>query len=85
MPNYTKVKRAPPRPTKRSIQLGELKTSIALEDAFWDALREIAIERELSVRSLVAAIRADSWQPNLSSAIRVFVLRHYVYQCKPQV
>jgi predicted DNA-binding ribbon-helix-helix protein len=82
VPQYSNVKRAPPGPTKRSIKLGELRTSVAIEDAFWDALREIARDREVSVPNLIASIKNNPRQPNLSSAIRVFVLRHYIDQCR---
>ena len=61
---------------KRSITVAGHRTSITLESAFWDSLREIANERGQSVNVLIAEI--DRQQPeNLSSAIRVFVLGHY--------
>jgi predicted DNA-binding ribbon-helix-helix protein len=47
--------------------------------AFWDALTAIAQQRKTTVASLIAEIddarAADPAGPNLSSAIRVFVLR----------
>jgi predicted DNA-binding ribbon-helix-helix protein len=82
VPNSIHVRRLPRRPTKRSIKLGQLQTSATLEDAFWDGLREIAIEHGISVPNLVASIKAGRQHANLSSAIRVFVLRHYINQCK---
>lgn len=59
---------------KRSIVIAGHRTSISLEDAFWRALREIAVTRALSVASLVAEIDSQRGGANLSSAIRVFVL-----------
>jgi len=53
------------------------KTSISLEPQFWAALKEIATERGTSVAALVTNVNADRGNANLSSAIRVFVLRHY--------
>lgn len=60
---------------KRSVTLAGHQTSISLEAAFWDALRAIAAEHGLSVNALVERID-EGRTGNLSSAIRVFVLRH---------
>jgi predicted DNA-binding ribbon-helix-helix protein len=59
---------------KRSIVLAGHKTSVSLEDAFWEGLKEIAGERHMSCSDLVAAIDSDRRHGNLSSAIRLFVL-----------
>ena len=61
---------------KRSVSLAGHKTSISLEDAFWNYLREIADSRGVSVSVLVSEIQAQDRQTNLSSAIRLFVLEH---------
>ncbi len=58
---------------KRSVTIAGHRTSVSLEAPFWDALKEIADERGLSLNALIAEVdgtRAD----NLSSALRVFVL-----------
>ncbi|MGA0530719.1 ribbon-helix-helix domain-containing protein [Hansschlegelia sp. KR7-227] len=62
---------------KRSIVVSGHKTSVSLEDAFWHALKDIAREREQSLRSLVAEIDGGRRGGNLSSAVRLFVLDHY--------
>lgn len=66
----------PPGPAairKRSVTLAGHATSVSLEDAFWQALGEIAAERGLSLNALVAEI--DGMRAgNLSSACRVYVL-----------
>lgn len=62
---------------KRSIVVAGHKTSVALEDAFWNALKEIAIWRDQTLPQLVASIDADRQHDNLSSAIRLFVLGFY--------
>lgn len=62
---------------KRSIVIAGHKTSVSLEDAFWDALKEIASGRRLTLSDLVATIDSSRSQGNLSSAIRLFVLDHY--------
>ena len=62
---------------RRSIRIGHGKTDVALEDQFWNGLKEIANERGLTVAVLVGKIKADLGKGNLSSACRLFVLRHY--------
>jgi predicted DNA-binding ribbon-helix-helix protein len=62
---------------KRSIVLAGHKTSISLEDAFWEGLKDIAKARRLTIRDLVGGIDTQREQGNLSSAIRLFVLGHY--------
>ena len=63
---------------KRSIAVAGHKTSVTLEDAFWEGLKEIADERQLTLSDLVGEIDADRQDnTNLSSAIRLFVLGRY--------
>ncbi|MGH6665765.1 MAG: ribbon-helix-helix domain-containing protein [Pseudolabrys sp.] len=62
---------------KRSIVIAGHKTSVSLEDAFWQCLKEIAGSRDLTLSDLVASIDTDRHQGNLSSAIRLFVLDYY--------
>jgi predicted DNA-binding ribbon-helix-helix protein len=62
---------------KRSIVIAGHKTSISLEDAFWKALKDIAIARHATLSDLVASIDQERQHGNLSSAIRLFVLDHY--------
>jgi predicted DNA-binding ribbon-helix-helix protein len=70
------------RSTKRSITIADHRTSVSLENEFWDSLREIAVERGMSLAALVAAIDADRQHANLSSAIRIFVLQFYRHQLR---
>ncbi|MBC7950600.1 MAG: ribbon-helix-helix domain-containing protein [Rhodospirillaceae bacterium] len=58
---------------KRSIVIAGHATSVSLEPEFWDALKEIAEKRAVSLNQLVAEIDQGR-AGNLSSAIRVFVL-----------
>jgi len=62
---------------KRSIVIAGHKTSVSLEDAFWQGLKQIAVDRELTLSDLVASIDTERRQGNLSSAIRLFVLDFY--------
>ena len=64
--------------SKRSLTVAGHRTSISLEDAFWQALTEIAATRQSSVAGLVAEIdRTRPDDANLSSAIRLYVLDWY--------
>ena len=59
---------------KRSVVVSGHRTSVSLEQIFWDQLRALAAQRRVSVNEMVTHIdqqRAGS----LSSAIRVFVLQ----------
>jgi predicted DNA-binding ribbon-helix-helix protein len=62
---------------KRSIVFNGKKTSLSLEDEFWNALKEIAAERHVKLSDLVTAIDGRREHANLSSAIRLFVLDYY--------
>jgi predicted DNA-binding ribbon-helix-helix protein len=62
---------------KRSIIVAGHKTSISLEDAFWDAVREIAVAKGITISSLVASIASGRQHYNLSSCVRLFVLEYY--------
>jgi predicted DNA-binding ribbon-helix-helix protein len=64
--------------TKRSVVIAGHKTSVSLEDAFWNGLKEIARSRETTLSDLVAAIDVGRQHGNLSSCLRLFVLDHYI-------
>ena len=58
---------------KRSVVIGGHKTSVSLEDAFWDDLKEIAYGQRRSRSKIIAEIDKERQHNNLSSAIRLFV------------
>ena len=58
---------------KRSVRIAGHRTSVSMEDAFWDELSAIAKARGLSINALIANID-ESRGGNLSSAVRVFIL-----------
>jgi predicted DNA-binding ribbon-helix-helix protein len=60
---------------KRSVMVAGHRTSVSLEAPFWAALKTIAEARATSVQALVGAVDAGRGDANLSSALRVFVLR----------
>lgn len=64
---------------KRSVSIAGHRTSVSLEQAFWDALKDIAAAEGRSVAKIIAGIDAGTIMPdcqkaNLSSALRVYVL-----------
>lgn len=67
------------RVLKRSIVVGRHKTSVSLEDVFWQELRNIAADSGMHLSQLVARIDAERQHGNLSSAIRLFVFEQ---RCK---
>ena len=62
------------RIVKRSVAIAGHRTSVSLEQPFWDELQAIARKRGVSAQALIAEIDAGRAGQNLSSAIRVFVL-----------
>jgi len=62
---------------KRSIVIGGHKTSVSLEEAFWNGMKEISGARGKTLSELVSEIAGSRQQGNLSSAIRLFVLDHF--------
>ena len=64
---------------KRSVIIDGQKTSVSLEDPFWTNLKKIAHAQKMTLSALVAEIDGTREQGNLSSAIRLFVLRHAHY------
>jgi predicted DNA-binding ribbon-helix-helix protein len=69
---------------KRSVYIGGRKTSISLEEPFWNGVKEIARARGMTLSGLVEMIAAGRNHDNLSSAIRLFVLDAYLDQIAPQ-
>jgi predicted DNA-binding ribbon-helix-helix protein len=62
---------------KHSIRLAGNKTSISLENRFWNCLREIARGENIPVDTLIERIDTDRSGHNLSSAVRLFVLEYF--------
>ncbi|QDO97894.1 ribbon-helix-helix domain-containing protein [Ferrovibrio terrae] len=58
---------------KRSVVVGGHRTSISLEQAFWEALQQMAAAEGKTINQMVSDIDAAR-SGNLSSAIRVWIL-----------
>lgn len=65
------------RPRKRSFSIRGHRTSVSLEEPFWQSLRDIAGERGVSLAVLVGDIDEHRTDSGLSTAVRLFVLDHY--------
>jgi predicted DNA-binding ribbon-helix-helix protein len=61
---------------KRSVIIRGHKTSISLEEPFWNQVRAIADAQGVTLSGLLRRIDDNRVDANLSSAIRVFVLQH---------
>ena len=65
---------------KRSIKIAGHKTSVSLEEPFWDALKAVAAAEGLSLSALIERVdraRSEDGAPaNLSSALRLRVLQY---------
>jgi predicted DNA-binding ribbon-helix-helix protein len=59
---------------RRSVTIAGHRTSVSLEDPFWDQLKKLASERNVSIANVVAEVDKGRTS-NLSSALRVFVLQ----------
>ncbi|WP_441228036.1 ribbon-helix-helix domain-containing protein [Tardiphaga sp. 20_F10_N6_6] len=71
--------RKPTKPRKQTFSRPNgTSTSVSLEDAFWDALTEIAREEGISRLALIRRIDRDRVHSNLTSAIRVFVVKYFI-------
>lgn len=60
---------------KHSITIMGHQTSITLEPEFWQELKDIATRENKSVGKIISEIDAPDLNENLSSNIRVFVLK----------
>lgn len=59
---------------KRSVAIDGHKTSVSLEDQFWNDLKEIAYVQRMTLSKMVGQIDKGRQHSNLSSALRLFVL-----------
>ena len=68
--------------SRHTIVISGRKTSVNLEDEFWDGLKEVAVARNMKLHTLVTKIDSKRQHANLSSAVRLFVLDFYQAQIK---
>ncbi|WP_040484927.1 ribbon-helix-helix domain-containing protein [Lutibaculum baratangense] len=60
---------------KRSVTIAGHRTSVSLEDEFWEELQEAARQESVSLAVMITGIDAGRGRRSLSSAIRVFLLK----------
>jgi predicted DNA-binding ribbon-helix-helix protein len=60
---------------KKSITLKKHRTSLSLEIEFWEALNKIALNKQLSIESLISEIDINR-KSSLASSTRVFILKY---------
>jgi predicted DNA-binding ribbon-helix-helix protein len=63
--------------SKRSIVVCGHRTSVTMEDGFYEALLGIAHEQGRSLRKIAAEVRKQGRAKTLSAGLRLFVLSHY--------
>ncbi len=64
-----------PKDLKRSLTIAGHPTSLSLEPEFWAALKNFAERDKKSIAILVSEIDEGRGNRNLSSAIRVWILK----------
>lgn len=60
---------------KYSAEINGNKSSVSLEPEFYEALRKVAANRRLTTQALIGEIAEHNPQSNLSSELRLTVLR----------
>lgn len=61
---------------KHSITIDGHRTSVSLEDEFWESLKHIAVQEQTSIIDLIKRID-ETRTTGLSSALRVYVLKYH--------
>jgi predicted DNA-binding ribbon-helix-helix protein len=73
--------------TKHSISIGERVTDVSMEEEFWNALRDIAADRDVTfsalVKEIVATIDTNTDRRRISSVLRTYVLEQYLPKQRP--
>jgi predicted DNA-binding ribbon-helix-helix protein len=62
---------------KRSVIVRNRRTSISLEDSFWDSLNAIVRMENITIGNFIEKIKTQRQSINLSSSLRVAVLEYY--------
>jgi predicted DNA-binding ribbon-helix-helix protein len=66
-----------------SVSAGDSETGVAMEEEFWNALRDIAADRNMTfpvlINEVVAKLDGAVGKRALASAFRVYVLEYYLH------
>jgi len=68
---------------RRSVVVSGHRTSVSVENEFWDEIAAIAAQRGMSLNALISEIDRDR-DGNLSSAVRLYVLRMLKTKVAPE-
>lgn len=68
---------SPEMAASHNVSIAGHRTTVRLEPVMWDALKSIANEQNRTVDDLISAIEYDRAVSSLTSAIRMYVVRHY--------
>jgi predicted DNA-binding ribbon-helix-helix protein len=71
------------RPLKRSFAIRGHRTSISMEEPFWEALQNAAALENSTLAGLVATIDESRGDAGLSSAVRVWILDYFRKRALP--
>lgn len=63
---------------KYTLRVAGATTSLSVDEEFWDGLKEIASEKQVNVTTLVNEINSARQSPNLSAAVRIFVIEYFI-------
>ena len=61
---------------KHTVKINGHITSVFLETEFWEEFKKICQNKDLSLDQLITQIDREKATPNLSSAIRLYILNH---------
>lgn len=71
---------------KRSVIIANRhQTSISLEDEFYTELQEICKKKNKSINEMITEIDSTRTNPNLSSAIRIYILNELKSQISKNI
>ncbi len=65
------------RTKKYSLTLAGHRTSVSMEEPFWEALKDISKHKNQSITAIVSLIDRNREDLPLSSAIRIYVLEYF--------
>ena len=62
---------------KKSITINKHRTSISLEIEFWDSLKTIAKQKNLTIERIISDIDYNR-DSSLASSTRIFILKYFL-------
>lgn len=57
--------------------LGKRRTTVELEEEFWDALQDVAARQSIDLATLVDRLNCRRGAESLTSALRMFAISYY--------